>query len=133
MTAPTLHIAAALIEDDEGRLLLVRKRGTTAFMQAGGKLEPGESPAEALAREITEELGRPPTHLAFLGEFTAPAANEPGHVLHAHLFRAEMAGPLKAAAEIAELRWVTPDEARRLPLAPLTREQMLPRATRREA
>ncbi|MDN3554374.1 NUDIX hydrolase [Halomonas maura] len=131
MTAPSsppvLHIAAALIEDAEGRLLLVRKRGTAAFMQAGGKLEPGESPADALAREITEELGQPPTRLSPLGEFSAEAANEPGHVLRAHLFRAEVAGPLHAAAEIAELRWVTPAEALALPLAPLTREQVLPR------
>ncbi|MFG6176918.1 NUDIX domain-containing protein [Halomonas sp. THAF12] len=127
--APTLHIAAALIEDAEGRLLLVRKRGTTAFMQAGGKLEPGESPAAALARELEEELGRPPTRLEPLGEFTAPAANEPGHELRAHLFRAELEGPLQAAAEIAELRWVTPAEALALPLAPLTRDRVLPRAS----
>lgn len=126
--APTLQIAAALIEDAEGRLLLVRKRGTQAFMQAGGKLEPGESPAAALARELEEELGRAPTRLEPLGEFSAPAANEPGHGLRAHLFRAELEGPLRAAAEIAELRWVTPAEALALPLAPLTRDQVLPRA-----
>lgn len=125
---PVLHIAAALIEDAEGRLLLVRKRGTEAFMQAGGKLEAGESPAAALAREIEEELGRAPTRLVPLGEFTAPAANEPGHALHAHLFRAEVPGPLQAAAEIAELCWVTPAEALALPLAPLTRDAVLPRA-----
>ncbi|QOR37060.1 hypothetical protein HNO52_17845 [Billgrantia diversa] len=38
----TLRIAAALILDSEGHMLLVRKRGTERFMQAGGKLEPGE-------------------------------------------------------------------------------------------
>ncbi|MCK2183960.1 NUDIX hydrolase [Halomonas getboli] len=130
---PVLHIAAALIEDAEGRLLLVRKRGTEAFMQAGGKIEPDESPAEALARELEEELGQPPTRLEPLGEFSAPAANEPGHGLRAHLFRAEIAGPLKAAAEIAELRWVTPVEALALPLAPLTRDEVLPRAGLTEA
>lgn len=129
---PTLHIAAALIEDDAGRLLLVRKRGTAAFMQAGGKLEPGESPSDALTREIEEELGRAPTRLEPLGEARAAAANEPGHALHAHLFRAEVRGPLQAAAEIAELRWVTPDEAMALPLAPLTREHILPLAATRE-
>ena len=31
---PVIRIAAALIEDDRGRLLLVRKAGTNAFMQA---------------------------------------------------------------------------------------------------
>ena len=57
MTARTIRIAAAIIRDDGGRLLLVRKRGTKAFMQAGGKIEPGELPAAALARELREELG----------------------------------------------------------------------------
>lgn len=40
----TIRIAAALIDDDTGQLLLVRKAGTRWFMQAGGKIEDGESP-----------------------------------------------------------------------------------------
>jgi 8-oxo-dGTP diphosphatase len=46
----TIRIAAALIDDDMGRLLLVRKVGTQWFMQAGGKIEEGESPLSALKR-----------------------------------------------------------------------------------
>jgi 8-oxo-dGTP pyrophosphatase MutT (NUDIX family) len=78
MTARTIRIAAAIIRDDGGRLLLVRKRGTKAFMQAGGKIEPGELPAAALARELREELGIVvDAGAAFhLGSFSAPAANE---------------------------------------------------------
>ena len=34
-----VRIFAALIDDDLGRLLLVRKAGTASFMQAGGKIE----------------------------------------------------------------------------------------------
>lgn len=128
-TTLTLHIAAALIQDDAGRLLLVRKQKTTAFMQAGGKIEPQESPADALSRELFEELGCHPRHLEPLGEFTAPAANEPGHHLVAHLFRVELDGKPSAAAEIAELRWVSPGAAEALPLAPLTRDIVLPRAS----
>lgn len=35
------RIAAACLLDAQGRLLLVRKRGTRAFMLPGGKHEPG--------------------------------------------------------------------------------------------
>jgi 8-oxo-dGTP diphosphatase len=52
-----IRIVAALIRDDAGRVLLVRKRGTAAFMQPGGKRDPGEDDVTALAREIDEELG----------------------------------------------------------------------------
>jgi hypothetical protein len=36
----TIQIVAALIRDGAGRVLLVRKRGTTAFMQPGGNAVP---------------------------------------------------------------------------------------------
>ncbi|EPM86442.1 NUDIX hydrolase, partial [Pseudomonas syringae pv. actinidiae ICMP 18804] len=36
-----INIAAALLIGADGRTLLVRKRGTQAFMQPGGKIEPG--------------------------------------------------------------------------------------------
>ena len=42
-----IRIVAAVIVDEAGRLLLVRKRGTQAFMQPGGKIAPGETLAQA--------------------------------------------------------------------------------------
>nr|WP_163501852.1 NUDIX domain-containing protein [Halomonas socia] len=125
-SAPPLHIAAAIIVDDAGRLLLVRKRDTQAFMQAGGKIEPGETAAAALVRELHEELAQRPGRLVYVGEYQAPAANEPGQQIRAHLFRVNIAGCVTPAAEIAELRWVTPHQALGLPLAPLTRNKVLP-------
>lgn len=55
-----IHVAAAAIQDAEGRVLITRRAehlhqgGLWEF--PGGKLEPGESPPQALARELKEEL-----------------------------------------------------------------------------
>src|SRR5580700_3230569 len=50
------RIVAALVQDDARRVLLVRKKGTRAFMQPGGKLRESESHLAALERELSEEL-----------------------------------------------------------------------------
>jgi 8-oxo-dGTP diphosphatase len=131
--AGVIVIVAAIIVDDAGRLLLVRKRGTERFMQAGGKIDAGETAAEALIRELHEELTLvvAPGDLDYLGRFHAPAANEAGHVVDAEIFFVSVAGETVrdsavASAEIEELVWVSYEEAAGIPLAPLTSEILLP-------
>jgi len=121
----TIRIAAAVIVDAAGRTLLVRKRGTECFMQAGGKIEPGESAAAALRRELREELGVGVVAAAYLGRFAAPAAHEAGAVVEAELFHVTLDGLPVAGGEIAEILWAQPDGAA-LNLAPLTRDRVLP-------
>ena len=123
-----IQIAAALLIGTDGRTLLVRKRGTTAFMQPGGKIEPGEPPAVALARELEEELGLliDPLQAGYLGSFAAPAANEPGFEVRCELFEVRIDGDVVPAAEIEEVVWISADSHPQLPLAPLTRDSILP-------
>ena len=45
-----LDIVTAVIRDADGRMLLVRKRGTSAFMKPGGKRDHGEDDLTTLAR-----------------------------------------------------------------------------------
>ncbi|MGQ7263471.1 NUDIX hydrolase [Vreelandella sp. V005] len=118
-----LKIAAAVVSDHEGRLLLVRKHHTSFYMQPGGKIEKGESALAALCRELREELGLQVNEdqLIPLGLQTAEAANEPGVMLEANLFGLVIDEPVEAAAEIAEAKWVTREEAWQLSLAPLTK------------
>jgi 8-oxo-dGTP pyrophosphatase MutT (NUDIX family) len=49
--------AAALVEDDAGRLLLVRQSDTGQWAAVGGAIDPGESPEQAAIREAAEETG----------------------------------------------------------------------------
>jgi 8-oxo-dGTP diphosphatase len=125
--APTIRIAAALIEDGD-RTLLVRKAGTRWFMQAGGKIEPGESAVAALCRELREEIGLvlPEGAAQPLGRFTAAAANESGYLVEAEIFHLSLIHDPAPGAEIAETLWLTQQEALALPLAPLTRDAVLP-------
>ena len=110
MSEPVISIVAALIRDQAGRVLLVRKRGTAAFMQPGGKRDPGEDDATALARELDEELGcrvvagsaRP------LGEFVAPSANEPGWTVRAAVYAVDVTGEIAPRAEIEDIAWIDP-------------------------
>ncbi|MGV2983314.1 NUDIX hydrolase [Microbacterium sp. AGC85] len=128
---PDIHVSAAIIHDADGRVLVVRKHGTTKFMQPGGKPEPGESPAQTLARELDEELGLKVDEAGLrpLGRFVSAAANEPGHRVIADAFALTIeADTVTVQAELAELRWITPDEIGTLPLAPLSVEHLLPLA-----
>lgn len=122
--ANVLKIAAAVVSDPDGRLLLVRKHNTSFYMQPGGKIDAGETALEALCRELQEEIGLhiSEDQLIPLGMHSAPAANEPGVTLEADLFGLVIDVPVEAAAEIAEAIWVTREEAWQLPLAPLTKE-----------
>ena len=120
----TIEIVAALIRDEAGRVLLVRKRGTTAFMQPGGKRDSGEDDVAALAREIDEELGCRliPDSIQRLGEFDAVSANEPGFRVRASLYEIDVAGDIAPKAEIDAMVWIDPAAPPDIPLAPLTRD-----------
>ena len=125
-----VSIVAAVILNDVGNTLLVRKRGTTAFMQPGGKPDRYETEVGALEREIFEELGcgLEPASCRPLGRFSAPAANEPGWTVEAELFSARLSGEIRLEAEIEEAVWIDPDVEPSVSLAPLTRRHALPLA-----
>lgn len=130
MSEAVISVVAALVRDDRGRVLLVRKRGTAAFMQPGGKRDAGESDVAALSRELAEELGCQVAENSArsLGVFECASANEPGLRVRAAVYAVEVEGAVAPKAEIEEMVWVDPRALPDLDLAPLTRDHVLPLA-----
>ncbi|PZQ91625.1 MAG: hypothetical protein DI534_01235 [Leifsonia xyli] len=132
-----LRVAAAIVTDADGRTLLVRKAGTTRFMQPGGKIEEGESAIDALTRELAEEIGvaLDVTSAEYLGLFRAAAANEEDTIVLAAVFAMAIEREVTASGEIEELLWVDdPDlDLDGVEVAPLTRDELLPLWERRRA
>jgi 8-oxo-dGTP diphosphatase len=125
-----MRIVVALARNADGQVLLVRKRGTTAFMQPGGKIEGGEDARMALSRELAEELGLavPAEQFHYLGNASAPAANEPGVIVEAEIYSLTLDRQVAVQSEIEEAAWVDPSNPAGMPLAPLTRDHVLPLA-----
>ena len=83
----TLHLATACLIHQQ-QLLVVRKRGSRFWMLPGGKIDAGETAAQALLRELEEELQWNAAHTRFslLGHFDNIAANEANTRVQAHVF-----------------------------------------------
>ncbi|KAB2732425.1 NUDIX hydrolase [Brucella intermedia] len=113
----TIRISAAIVRDEAGRFLLVRKRGSEIFFQPGGKIDAGEQPEIALIREIEEELGIlvDESQLRYAAKMAAPAANEADATVEAELFHLTLKDgqvPV-ASSEIEELLWNPPGDTTR--------------------
>lgn len=122
----TITVASAIIANQQGQLLLVRKKNTRAFMQVGGKLEVDEAAEQALKREIQEEIGCEVAQLRFIQTYHTQAANEPDHQLVSHTFWVTIKGEPQIQAELAEMLWLDIAQKDDYLLAPLTRELIIP-------
>jgi len=128
MNDAPIRTVAGVIADGNGRVLLVRKRGSRTFIQPGGKREAGEDALTTLARELHEELGVTlrAGSARRLGEFEADAVNEPGRRVRGEAFAVDIDGTPTVQAEIEELRWITPRPPWDIEVAPLSAEHILP-------
>lgn len=96
-----------VIQDDE--FIMVRKHGKEIWTSLGGKLEPGETEAQALAREIMEEVGCDSRIIKKIGDFEAPAIFDDA-TLKLSVFLTELVGaPKLQDSEIAEVQFVGKD------------------------
>lgn len=120
-TRRLLLVAAAALVDGEGRVLIAQRPadkplgGLWEF--PGGKLEPGEGPEQALARELLEELGVTAAVEDFEPFAFASHAYEDFHLLMPlYTLRHWQGAP--AALEAQALAWALPLELRGYAMPP---------------
>lgn len=108
----TLVRCACLLEEQDGRLLLVRVRDNPLWYLPGGTIEDGESAEAALIREVSEELGVAidPASIRPARTLIGPAYGREG-LVELICFTARWAGDLVPQAEVSEWGWLGPDDA----------------------
>ena len=112
-----VECAGAVVRDEAGRLLLVRRGRPPAaglWSLPGGRIEAGETPAQAAAREVREETGLD----VEIGAVLITAIVGDGMFRVQDFAAKVVGGELHAGDDAAEVRWVDEAELAGLPLTP---------------
>ena len=121
MSKPVVLVAACALIDADGRVLIAQrpkgKQLADLWEFPGGKVEPGESPEQALIRELKEELGIDVT-LACLAPFVFTTfAYESFHLLMPLWLCRRWSGAVQTLEHQA-LAWVKPNRLSDYPMPP---------------
>jgi len=116
-----------------GRILLVRQTDREIFVLPGGGIEAGETPAQAAAREVMEEVGSAvvTADLMDIGIFEGESSHGGDKIkitLHCFLARKWAGEPrdMSATDEVEELKWFTMAELADARTSQLFHAQVLP-------
>jgi 8-oxo-dGTP diphosphatase len=108
----------AVVTDGYGRLLLIQRGhepGAGLWSLPGGRIEPGETAAEALVREMEEETGLTVEPGRLIGQVERPGLA--GDVFDISDYAASVTGgTLRPGDDAADARWVNPAELAVLPI-----------------
>jgi NAD+ diphosphatase len=109
---PRTDVAVIMsVVDEQDRLLMAQGAGwgTGRYSVLAGFLEPGESLAQAVAREVGEEVGLEVFDVQYLGDQPWPF---PTSLMVGFTARADSTALRLQESEIADARWFTRDEVR---------------------
>lgn len=119
--ADAIVCAGAVVRDDAGRLLLVRRGHAPAkgaWSLPGGRVEPGEIPAQAAAREVREETGLD----VAVGDLIA-TVTVMGYLVH-DFAATVISGTLTAGDDASDVRWCALDDLPAMSLSPGLLDQL---------
>jgi 8-oxo-dGTP diphosphatase len=121
MTPRVILVVACALIDPDGRVLLAQRPPGKAmgglWEFPGGKVDSGETPEEALIRELREELGIAARE-ACLAPFTFASHAYPEFHLLMPLYLCRRWDGIPQALEHAALRWVRPKDMGSYPMPP---------------
>ena len=116
---PLLLVVACALVDADGRVLIAQrpegKQLAGLWEFPGGKIEPGETPEEAVVRELQEELGIE-TKVACLAPLTFASHSYESFHLLMPLFVCRRFWGTPVAKEHRALKWVKPRQLRDYPM-----------------
>ncbi len=112
MSASVIPCVGAIVTDGQGRLLMIKRGhdpGAGLWSIPGGRIEPGETDAEALVREMIEETGLTVEVGRLIGRVRRPGLS--GAVVDIRDYAATVTGgTLRPGDDAADARWVASAE-----------------------
>jgi mutator protein MutT len=121
----------AVVRNERGEILLIRRADNGLWALPGGSQEIGETVADAVRREVREETGLNVEVIGLVGIYSDPAhviAYDDGEVRQEFslCFSARsVSGSATTSAESAEVRWVPPSTLEELSIHPSMRLRIL--------
>lgn len=115
---------SAVVQDNQGRILLIRRSDNGKYSIPGGGLEAGETVAQAVVREVLEETGIEVDVTDLVGVFSNPdhvIAYDDGEVRQEFsvCFRAKpIGGAPRLSDESTAVEWVPLEQLRELDIHP---------------
>lgn len=112
------------------RFLVERSKGKEFFIAPGGKIEEGESPQQALVRELKEEFSIivQESDLKEFGIFEANAAGQEHRKLKMYVFILEKwDGEPTASSEVEEIAWINSTITQNMKVGSIFEHEVMPR------
>jgi mutator protein MutT len=133
-SAPTANAlvpaTSAIITDEQGRILLQRRRDNNLWGLPGGTMEIGETISDCVVREVREETGLDVRPVQLIGIYSNPehviafSNGEVRQEFSVCFLCRSVGGEVSVSDESYEVTFFAPDQLERLPIHPSIRQRI---------